>query len=223
MIATTGVVVPIHQDRNDAWVEVVRRMDWTANGEELVWLSEKDGYRHAYAVRRDGGHERLLTRFEDDVIQPLGLDSAGEWFYFIASPESATVSISTSGTYWVGACVDEVGGETSTSNNCSSSVRVVVSTPTGTLPGDTDGDGMPNKREVDHGLDPADPADAGGDPDGDGLLNVREFALGTDPFDPDSDGDGLKDGAEVAIGRDPLVNEPAALTGAIYSILNDGP
>ncbi len=88
--ATTGDVVPIHQDRNDAWVEVVRRMDWTANGEELVWLSEKDGYRHAYAVRRDGGHERLLTRFEDDVIQPLGLDSAGEWFYFIASPESAT-------------------------------------------------------------------------------------------------------------------------------------
>ena len=88
--ATTGDVVPIHQDRNDAWVEVVRRMDWTANGEELVWLSEKDGYRHAYAVRRDGGHERLLTRFEADVIQPLGLDSAGEWFYFIASPESAT-------------------------------------------------------------------------------------------------------------------------------------
>ena len=88
--ATTGDVVPIHQDRNDAWVEVVQRMDFTANGEELVWLSEKDGYRHAYAVARDGGHERLLTRFEDDVIQPLGLDSAGEWFYFIASPESAT-------------------------------------------------------------------------------------------------------------------------------------
>ena len=29
---------------NDAWVEVVQRMDFTANGEELVWLSEKDGY-----------------------------------------------------------------------------------------------------------------------------------------------------------------------------------
>ena len=88
--ATTGDVVPLHQDRNDAWVEVVRRMDFTPNGEELVWLSEKDGYRHAFAIARDGGHERLLTRFEHDVIQPLGLDSAGEWFYFIASPKSAT-------------------------------------------------------------------------------------------------------------------------------------
>ena len=78
--ATTGEVVSMYQDRSDTWVEVVRRMDWTADKEELVWLSEKDGFRHAYAVTRDGGAERLLTRFEGDVIQPLGLDSAGDWF-----------------------------------------------------------------------------------------------------------------------------------------------
>ena len=88
--ATTGDVVLIHEDRNDAWVEVVGRMDWTADGEELVWLSEKSGFRQAYAVRREVGAERLITHFEGDVIQPLGLDSAGEWFFFIASPENAT-------------------------------------------------------------------------------------------------------------------------------------
>ena len=90
--ATTGDVVLIHEDRNDTWVEVVQRMDWTADGEELVWLSEKSGFRQAYAVRREVGAERLITRFEGDVIRPLGLDSAGEWFFFIASPESATES-----------------------------------------------------------------------------------------------------------------------------------
>ncbi len=88
--ATTGDVVLIHEDRNDAWVEVVGRMDWTADGEELVWLSEKSGFRQAYAVGREVGAERLITHFEGDVIQPLGLDSAGEWFFFIASPENAT-------------------------------------------------------------------------------------------------------------------------------------
>ena len=88
--ATSGDVRRIHRDENDAWVEVVDEMDWVRNGEELLWLSEKDGFRHAYAVRRDGKGERLVTRFEGDVIQPMGVDGAGAWFYFLASPEDAT-------------------------------------------------------------------------------------------------------------------------------------
>ena len=43
------------------------------------------------------------------------------------SPESCPVSIATAGTYWVGACVDAVSGESSTTNNCSSGVQVTVS------------------------------------------------------------------------------------------------
>ncbi len=42
------------------------------------------------------------------------------------SPESATVSIDTTGTFWVGACVDSVSGETPTTNNCSTGVQVTV-------------------------------------------------------------------------------------------------
>ncbi len=38
-------------------------------------------------------------------------------------------SIATAGTYWVGACVDSVAGESDTANNCSSGVQVVVSEP----------------------------------------------------------------------------------------------
>ena len=88
--ATSGAVRRIHQDRNDAWVEVVRRMDWVDEGQALVWLSEKDGWRHAYTVDRRSGGERRVTRFEGDVIDPLGIDPAGEWFYFTASPDNAT-------------------------------------------------------------------------------------------------------------------------------------
>ncbi len=88
--ATTGEVRRIHQDRNETWVEVLRRMDWLGDGKDLLWLSEKDGWRHAYAIGRQSDDERLVTRFDGDVIEPVGLDPAGEWFYFVASPDNAT-------------------------------------------------------------------------------------------------------------------------------------
>ncbi len=45
---------------------------------------------------------------------------------------------------------------------------------------DTDGDGMDDFWESDHGTNPA-LANASADPDGDGFSNLREFAAGTDP------------------------------------------
>jgi len=69
---------------------------------------------------------------------------------------------------------------------------------------DGDGDGMPDAWEIENGLDPNNPADAGSDADNDGLSNVEEYLAGTDAGNPDSDGDGLPDGWEVANGFDPL-------------------
>ena len=88
--ATTGDVRQFHREENDSWVEVVDRMQWLGSGDELVWLSESEGYRHAYAVPRDGSGARRITRFDGDVITPLGLDAAGTSFFFIASPDNAT-------------------------------------------------------------------------------------------------------------------------------------
>ena len=51
---------------------------------------------------------------------------------------------------------------------------------------DADGDGIDNKWEQDHGLDPFNPADALLDNDGDGQNNLEEFTMGTDPNDLNS-------------------------------------
>ena len=69
---------------------------------------------------------------------------------------------------------------------------------------DEDGDGLPDRYEEIHGLDPADPDDATADPDRDGLSNLEEFEAGTDPRAQDTDLDGLRDGDEVEAGTDPL-------------------
>ncbi|MGY5353746.1 polysaccharide lyase [Wenyingzhuangia sp. IMCC45467] len=49
------------------------------------------------------------------------------------------------------------------------------------LPVDTDGDGMPDKWEVEHNLNPKDAYDGAIDTDGDGYTNVEEFLNGTNP------------------------------------------
>jgi hypothetical protein len=69
----------------------------------------------------------------------------------------------------------------------SNSVAAVVAT-------DSDGDGMPDQWEANHGLNPNDPWDAARDEDGDGLSNYLEYYHGANPWDADSDDDGIPDG-----------------------------
>ena len=51
---------------------------------------------------------------------------------------------------------------------------------------DSDGDRMPDLREIANGFNPNDPSDANIDSDGDGMTNLQEYIAGTDPHDPAS-------------------------------------
>ena len=53
------------------------------------------------------------------------------------------------------------------------------------------------------GLDPLVPNNINNDSDGDGLSDIEELQHGSDPLTPDTDGDGVNDGDEVAQGSDP--------------------
>jgi dipeptidyl-peptidase-4 len=62
-------------------------------------VSERDGWRHLYVVSRDGRKTRLVTRGAFDLHNPdaafgepfvIGVDSAGGWLYFTASPDDPT-------------------------------------------------------------------------------------------------------------------------------------
>ena len=51
---------------------------------------------------------------------------------------------------------------------------------------DTDSDGIPDKIELEWGLNPQDPADAQADADSDGFTNAEEYSAGTDPKDAEA-------------------------------------
>jgi dipeptidyl-peptidase 4 len=88
--AVTGEVRPVFADRDETWVEIMDDFTWLGGGQALLWLSERDGWRHAYSVSRDGKGVRLLTPGEYDVVSVDGIDEKAGLLYVTASPEDPT-------------------------------------------------------------------------------------------------------------------------------------
>jgi dipeptidyl-peptidase 4 len=87
--AATGDVRRMFRDQDAAWVDYNRSFVWLEKGKRLLFVSEKDGWRHAYAVSREGDG-RPITTGAFDLVSVTSVDEAGGWLYYIASPENAT-------------------------------------------------------------------------------------------------------------------------------------
>jgi dipeptidyl-peptidase-4 len=88
--AATGEVRRAFRDESKTWVEVMDEVPWIDKGRAFLWLSERDGWQHIYRVPREGGAGKLITRFDADVTDYVGVDESGGWVYFLASPANAT-------------------------------------------------------------------------------------------------------------------------------------
>jgi len=71
-----------------AWLDVVDDWRWLQSG-EFLWLSERDGWRHAWAVN-PAGRWRCITPGDYDLTQVVGVDEAHGALYVQASPDDAT-------------------------------------------------------------------------------------------------------------------------------------
>jgi dipeptidyl-peptidase-4 len=88
--AATGEVRTVFSDTDEAWVEVMDNFVWLSGGKSLLWLSERDGWRHAYSVSRDGREVWLLTPGDYDVMSVEAVDEKSGRLYVTASPRDAT-------------------------------------------------------------------------------------------------------------------------------------
>lgn len=81
-------------ENDDAWVDLNTDnpvgWTWINEGKEFIWVSEKDGWRHAYKISRDGKTVTLLTRGNYDIGQVSAIDEKNNYLYFTASPATAT-------------------------------------------------------------------------------------------------------------------------------------
>jgi dipeptidyl-peptidase-4 len=88
--ASTGRVNTIMTDTDDAWVHILPNVHWLNNGGKFLWMSERDGWRHAYLVSRSGQEMTLLTPGNYDVESIEGVDETGGWLYYLGSPDNPT-------------------------------------------------------------------------------------------------------------------------------------
>lgn len=82
----TGEVRRMFRDQDTAWVEVNPTFRWIDGGKRLLWTSEKDGWRHAYSISKDGDM-RAITNAPSDAISISAVDTEGGWLYYVASPD----------------------------------------------------------------------------------------------------------------------------------------
>jgi len=86
----TGSVRTVLTEQDDAWVNVHDELIWLDDGKRFAWISERDGWRHAYLVSRSGEKVKLATPGRYDVIKLLRVDEKQGWLYFLASPDNPT-------------------------------------------------------------------------------------------------------------------------------------
>lgn len=90
----TGEVNRIHHESDPAWVVASYRLnaglEWIRGGDSFLFLTERDGWRHAYVHSREGREEDLLTPGPSDVLERGPVDERNGWLYFFASPDNAT-------------------------------------------------------------------------------------------------------------------------------------
>ncbi|MEM0926064.1 MAG: DPP IV N-terminal domain-containing protein, partial [Planctomycetota bacterium] len=89
-----GELARIYSEVNEAWAVGSHQINlgarWINQGEAFIYISEKDGWRHAYRLSRDGKTDTKLTHGDYDLIDRAHVDEAGGWYYFYASPDNAT-------------------------------------------------------------------------------------------------------------------------------------
>ncbi len=87
----TGAARTILTEKDEAWVDVaLPQMRWLESGKRFLWISERDGWKRAFTISRDGADVKPITKGAFDVISIQAIDEAGGWLYYLASPDTAT-------------------------------------------------------------------------------------------------------------------------------------
>lgn len=92
--ARTGEPRVLFEERDDrAWVDVdsATAPAFLHGGRGMAWASDRTGWNQLYEAPLDGsGALRPITQGAFDVMVRSGVDTAGGWVYYLASPDNPT-------------------------------------------------------------------------------------------------------------------------------------
>lgn len=82
--------VDIYQPGNQYTINFTNKFIWLNNGKNILWDSEKDGWRHLFNVSLEGKPEKIVTKGNYDFSDISYVDEKKGYVYFMASPDNAT-------------------------------------------------------------------------------------------------------------------------------------
>jgi dipeptidyl-peptidase-4 len=86
--AESGELTSVLVEQEAEFLEVYDDVTWLKQANAFTWISERSGWRHIHRVSADGKSIVDLTPGEFDITDLAAVDEAGDWLYFIASPEN---------------------------------------------------------------------------------------------------------------------------------------
>jgi dipeptidyl-peptidase-4 len=91
----TDAITKVYAATDPAWVVSWVDMEpgglqWIRGSKTFVIFSERDGWRRAFVVSRDGSDPTPITVAGSDLIAPGQIDEKNGWYYYYASPTNAT-------------------------------------------------------------------------------------------------------------------------------------
>ena len=82
--ATTGAFMKVlFEETNPRYVEPCEPMMFTPKGDQFLWFSMRDGYKHLYLYNADGSLVKQVTKGEYEVEEFIQFDKKGENIYII--------------------------------------------------------------------------------------------------------------------------------------------
>lgn len=84
----SGDVRTILRESDRYWINPPESPRFLKDGRTFLWLSERDGFRHIYAVSNDGSSTRQVTRGDWEVTSVAGVDETAGRVYYVSSEAS---------------------------------------------------------------------------------------------------------------------------------------
>ena len=87
--ATTGAFMKVlFEETNPRYVEPCEPMMFTPKGDQFLWFSMRDGYKHLYLYNLDGSLVKQVTKGEYEVEEFIQFDKKGENIFVYANKDN---------------------------------------------------------------------------------------------------------------------------------------
>lgn len=87
--AATGAFMKVlFEETNPRYVEPCESMIFTPKGDQFLWFSMRDGYKHLYLYNADGSLVKQVTKGEYEVEEFIQFDKKGEHIFVYANKDN---------------------------------------------------------------------------------------------------------------------------------------